>query len=221
MKKTISLVTIIGLLVMANYVIFEPEFIKAAATSTAITVTQEVSQEITITQPSNVTMSAAIPGITGNPGSPRTGSATWNVKTNNSTGFTLAIKASTAPAMQLNATNTFSDYTPAVASTPDFDWSSPAASAAEFGYTVEASTTADTAQLFKDNGSACATGTANAVSKCWHNASTTDVTGVDRGTNTGSGGEDTIVRFQTESNAKYLQEGNYVATITATATEKP
>jgi len=89
-------------------------------------------------------MSSAIPGMTGNLGSPRTGSAAWTVKTNNTTGFNLTLKSSTNPSMQLDATYNFSDYSPVTAGTPDYNWASPVSGSAEFGYTVEPETAADT-----------------------------------------------------------------------------
>jgi len=45
------------------------------------------------------------------------------------------------------------------------------------------------------------------------------VTVINRSTATLVSGEAETVNFQTESNAKYLKEGSYTATITATATE--
>lgn len=176
---------------------------------------------ITISSPANVNMSAAINGITGNPGSPRTGSATWTVATNNYTGFNMKLHASTDPAMQLDGSNQFADYTPAVGGTPDYDWSSPAASAAEFGFTVEPETDGDTVQLFLDNSGASPCNTAGGTQtddKCWFDFNgLNDINVINRTIFTNSGGEDEVVKFQTESNAKYLKEGNYVATITATA----
>lgn len=216
MKKIISSVLILGILVMTGYMFFEPEMIKAVADS--VVVTQAVSAEITISSPADVTMSSAIPGITGNLGAPRTGSATWTVKTNNDTGFNMTINSSVSPSMQLDGTYNFSDYSPSAANVPDYTWASPAASAAEFGYSVEPATVADTAALFKDDGTACNVGALNTADRCWLNASTTAVTVINRTTNTSSAGEAEVVKFQTESNAKYLKEGNYTATITATAT---
>jgi len=218
-KKDVAAAVALLSLFYPLYAYFEPLMTKAASASDFIVVTQAVSSEITITSPADVTMSAAIPGITGNPGSPRTGSTTWTVKTNNTTGFTLALKSSTTPSMRLDATWTFSDYSPATAGTPDYNWTSPAASAAEFGYSVEPATAADATAKFKDNGSACNTGTNVTANKCWYNMSITDEAVVNRSTETSSTGEAEVVRFQTESNAKYLKEGNYTATITATATE--
>ncbi len=216
MKKIISSVLIMGLLMMSGYIYFEPEIIKANADS--VVVTQAVSEEITISSPADVTMSSAIPGMTGNPGAPKNASTTWTVKTNNAQGFNMTINSTSTPSMQLDATWNFSDYSPATANVPDYAWSPPAANVAEFGYSVEPATAADTVALFRDNGSACNTGTLNTADRCWLNASTTAVTVINRTTNTAAAGEAEVVKFQTESNAKYLKEGNYTATITATAT---
>ncbi|MBU2578787.1 hypothetical protein KKA09_01575 [Patescibacteria group bacterium] len=215
MKKILSLVLIANLIACSVFLVFEPEL--ASAVEDTVIVTQAVSAEISISSPADVTMSSAIPGVTGNLGSPRTGSATWTVITNNDTGFNMTIKSTSTPSMILDGTYNFSDYSPATTTAPDYTWSSPAASVAEFGYTVEPATVADTATFFKDNGTACNIGTANAANSCWQNASTTDVQIINRTTNTAAGGEAEVVKFQTESNAKYLQEGNYTATIIATA----
>ena len=178
---------------------------------------QEIS--LSISSPVDVTMSATIPGVTGNPGAPRTGSATWQVITDNTAGFILKLKASAAPAMVLDGTYHFNDYSPAGA-VPDYDWAQPAASEAEFGFTVEAETIGDEVLAFRDAGAApCGAGALNTADKCWWNFTALDYTVINRATNTDSGGEDEVVKFQTESNAKFLKEGSYVATITATATE--
>ena len=220
MKKIISLTLIFGLLVSGSLIYFEPEAAKAVAVSDSITVTQSVTSEISITAPADVTMSSAIPGITGNAGAPRTGSATWTVITNNATGFTLGMAASDTPAMQLDTTWNFTDYTEATSTVPDYTWSSPAASAAEFGFSVEPATAADTIAKYLDNAlDLCNTGSTNTANKCWYSASTTAETVINRSTQTASAGEAEVIKFQTESNAKYLKEGSYIAYITVTATE--
>jgi len=203
---------------MGGYWFFEPTLITAADAPDVITVTQGVTQEITISHPADVTMSATIPGVTGNPGAPRTGSTTWKVITTNATGFILKLKASAAPAMVLDGTYHFDDYSPAGA-VPDYAWAQPGAAEAEFGFTVEAETIGDEVLAFRDAGAApCGAGALNTASTCWWNFTALDYTVINRATRTDSGGEDELVKFQTESNAKFLKEGNYVATITATAT---
>jgi len=218
-KKIISLVAIIGLITMGGYWFFEPTLINAADAPDIITVTQGVTQEITISHPADVTMSATIPGVTGNPGVPRTGSTLWQVKTTNAAGFILKLNAGVAPAMVLDGTYHFDDYSPAGA-VPDYAWASPAGGEAEFGFTVEAETIGDEVLAFRDAGAApCGAGALNTADTCWWNFTALDYTVINRATNTDSGGEDETVKFQTESNAKFLKEGSYVATITATATE--
>jgi len=219
MKKIISLILISGLLGMTAYFVLEPEMIKAVEDQ--VVVTQAVSAEITISAPADVAMSSSIPGITGNLGSPTTGSVSWTVTTNNTTGYNLKLKAAATPALALDATWNFSDYSPATTTAPDFSWASPASAVAEFGFTVEPATAADTDPFFKDDGAACNAGTANAADKCWWNFATTDKQVVNRSTETSSSGEGVVVKFRAESNAKYLKEGNYTATVTATATMNP
>jgi hypothetical protein len=218
MKRIISLALVLGLIISAMLIYFEPEVVKAVSDS--IYVTQTVSSEITISSPDDVTMSDSIPGITGNKNSPRTGSVTWTIKCNDADGYTVSVKAASSPAMKLDSTYYFSDYTPAVSGTPDYNWSSPAAGDAEFGYTVNAAA-ADTVTKFKDNGSSCNTGSNNSSDTCWYNFSTSDEQIIDHATGpSGSSGDNVQLAFKTESNEKFLKEGNYVATITATATVK-
>jgi hypothetical protein len=213
MKKIISSVLIISLLAFLSFLNFEPEMTKAVTATDEIVVSQQVTSEITISAPADITMSPAIPGMTGGVGN---GSAQWTVKTNDTSGYSLSLRASTSPAL-ISGSYSFADYTPATSGVPDFNWSV-AASASEFGYTVEASTTADLAQLFKDNGTNCNTGTQDTVDKCWLNASTTNVVIVNRSSETTANGENTTVKFRAEVGAtSFQEEGNYTATIIMTA----
>ncbi len=172
---------------------------------------------ISISSPTDITMSPDIGGISGGTSS---ASSTWTIITDNPAGFVLSLKSTSTPSMILDGTYNFSDYSPATVNIPDYTWASPAASAAEFGYSVEPATTADTASVFKDNGAdTCGgAGTFNTVDKCWLNASTTDVTVINRNSRTDIAGEEEKIKFQAQSNAKFLKEGNYGATIIVTAT---
>lgn len=212
MKEIISLTLIIGLVLMAGFVYFEPE--QAEAVEDVIIVTQNVTGEISISSPSDVTMSPDIPGMTGGTGD---GSATWTVVTSDTSGFNLSLKASTDPAMQSGA-NSFADYTAAGGTTPDYDWSIAAADS-EFGFTVEPATVADTDTKFKDNGSACNTGALNTADKCWLDFTTSNVQVINRTSGaTSSSGEAEVVKFKAQSGTSHYQvEGSYTATITATA----
>lgn len=198
----------------------EPYIIRAIDDTAVVSVT--ITEEIAITSPGDTTFSATIPGITGNPGAPVTASLTWTVRTVNATGFAMTVKASQTNALVLNtdADYYFTDYTPAGA-VPDYNWGQPAATAAEMGFTVEPETAGDTVQAFLDNGSnACneAAGSQTA-NKCWFGFNgTTPVNVINRSTNTDSTGEAEVIKFQAESNAKFLKEGQYDASITVTAT---
>jgi hypothetical protein len=204
-----------GLIFTLSFMFFEPELAKGATDE--IVVAQSVTSEITISSPADVTMSPSIPGMTGNAGSPSTGSVTWTVTTNDTAGFNMTLAASTSPALKLDASNYFDDYTPATAGTPDYTWQSPASGAAEFGFTVEPATAADTVALFKDDGlSACNTGTNNGTDTCWYNFATSSLTVINRSSETSSLGEAEVVKFRAESNGKFLKEGSYTATIIAT-----
>jgi len=184
------------------------------AATDSITVTQSVTSEITISAPSDVTMSPSIAGISGGTGD---GTATWTVKTNDTSGFNMKIKASTTPALQTGSYN-FADYTEASVGTPDYTWSIAAADS-EFGFTVEPATVADTVTAFKDNGVTCGgAGAANASNACWDGLSTTDIDIINRSSITSSTGEAEVVKFRAQSGASHFQqEGTYTATITVTA----
>jgi len=200
-------VFLVALVVFLN---FEP-LIAGAVADTAI-VTLTVSEEITISSPSDTNFSASIPGVTGNPGSPVTASLTWTVKTNNDTGFNLKLKASQANALFKDGSYYFSDYT----LTPSFNWTNPGSGAAEIVFSLDAATAADEVAAFKDTGSACGSGSNDG--HCWSGFNaTTDITVVNRSTETTSSGEAEVINFKADSNAKLLEDGNYTATVTATA----
>lgn len=213
-KKTVFCSVAVFLVLPLLFFVFEP--VVSSAVTDEVVVSLSVTEEITITSPNDTSLTPSIPGITGNAGSPSTGSLTWTVKTNNATGFNMKIKASSDPALLLDGTFNFSDYT---ATTPlNYTWLSPSASAAWFGFTVEAATNADTVAAFLDNGSnTCGTGATAGTNTCWSGLATTDKDIINRTSNTSSSGEAEVVKFRAESNAKFLKEGSYTATVTVTA----
>jgi len=214
--KILSVALIINLLFFSVYVFFEPQSVRALEDQ--IRITQTVTAEISITSPGDVTMSPSIPGMTGSGGVPSTGSATWTVITNNIQGFSMTIKSSTTPAMRGDATSDyFDDYTTTNLNIPDHIWGI-LSDAAEFGYTVEPETVADTVQLFRDNGTFCnQPGIQNQIDRCWLNASTSAVTIINRTASTTSSGEAEVVKFQVEQGASTFKlEDTYTATTTVT-----
>jgi hypothetical protein len=163
---------------------------------------------ITITSPSDVTLSPSIPGISGGTAN---GSAVWTVTTDNAAGYQLTIQGSTSPVLK-SATASFADYTPAGA-VPDYVFSIATADS-EFGFSPEGS---DIVTRFKDNGSACNTGSGDTSDRCWDALSTSSQNISQSATSNHPSGVATTVKFRAESGASHLQEeGTYTATVTVT-----
>lgn len=215
-KDTI-LLSLIGVFVLSlTFVSLEPQLSMAIEDQFIITqvVTAEISFAVGAT---DVVMTPQLGGITGGTSN---GTSTVIVLTNNTTGYTMTIVASTSPAMKgFSGSSEIPDYTPANSSIPDFAYSVP--SGYEFGYTVGASTTADLAQKFLDNGSTCNTGSADTatVASCWYGLSTTATSTILRTTQTpGSGSTSSIYFKVTINSGSNVLEDTYKATTTLTAT---
>lgn len=222
MRKDKALKDMLGISALAFialgvYLNLEPAVVSAAPVTDDITVTQHVTDELTITSPADVNMSGTIYGLTGGTGN---GSATWTVKTNNTTGFAMTLKADKDTNCLDNGASAFIDY---VNGSPlTYNWTNPAVSG--FGFTVEPATAADTVQAFKDNGSnTCnAVGGGNSTDTCWAGFGgtfSTPMSIISRSTATTASGEAEVVKFRAYlASGQFLPEGDYVAVITATAT---
>lgn len=213
LKQFISF-TAFSFFVFVSYMNFEPVVVGAASVTDDITVTQHVTGDISISHPADVNMAGTIYGMTGGTGS---GSATWTVVTSNVAGFNMSLKADAANCLRLNGTDHFDDYS---RTNPlAYNWSAPAISG--FGFTVEPETPGDTVQVFRDNAGACnAAGGGNTADTCWSGFNgTTDIPVIMRSSATDGGGESEVVKFKAQLAAgQFLPEGDYIATITATAT---
>jgi hypothetical protein len=187
------------------------------------TETLGVTSEIAFAQSgSNITMTPNLPGLTGGTAN---GATQVRVVTNNNTGYNMTIVASSSLGMIGNTYGgTIPAYASAVNGVPDFTFTTPA-NRARFGYTVEASTTADLTQTFKDNGSTtCGTGANDTVDRCWIAATTTAVQIINRSSYTADNGATTTIKFRVVINSNpspLIPEDTYVATTTLTATENP
>lgn len=211
---------VFGLFLSFLFVLIEPTISRAVTSQ--FTITQSVTAEISFsTAPSNVTMNGALAGITGGTSN---GGTQLIVTTNNATGYNMTLTASSSSGMIGNANGgTIPAYVPSATNVPDFTFTTPA-NTARFGYTAEASTTADLAAAFKDNGSACNVGSADATNSCWLNASTTAFTIVNRSTATAASGATTTLKFRVVINANpspAIPTDTYVATSTLTAVVNP
>jgi hypothetical protein len=212
-------ISISAMLVTAlMFLVIEPTV--SNAIEDQFTVTQSVTAEISFLTPSaDITMSPSIAGLTGGTSN---GSTYVRVLTNNATGYSMTLTASSSAGMIGNTQGgTIPAYVPSSGIVPDFSFTTPANSA-RFGYTVEASTTADLAQAFLDNGSTtCNTGSADTVDACWVNASTTARTIINRSSSTANSGATTTIKFRVTINSSpspAIPQDTYVATTTLTAT---
>ena len=215
--KDSVVIGIIGTFVLGvSFTGLEPRL--SLAIEDQFTVTQTITSEISFSTASgDVVMTPSLGGVTGGTSN---GTTTTVVLTNDSAGYTMTIKASSSPAMQGDSQGaTISDYTPTSSSIPDFAFSVP--TGAEFGYTVSASTTADLAQKFLDDGATCNTGSADTSgsASCWYNLSTTATSTILRTSETSSSGSTSSIAFKLKINSGgFTVEDTYTATATLTAT---
>ncbi|MFA7193726.1 MAG: hypothetical protein WC087_02320 [Candidatus Paceibacterota bacterium] len=163
---------------------------------------------ISISSPADLNMDS-VNGLTGGVS---TSSIAWTVTTNNNAGYSLAIKASTDPALK-SVLDEFQDYGIAVTD-PDFDFSIDSTTA-EFGFSPSGTHILD---KFKDNGSVCNSGSGDTLYKCWEGLATSSQTVAQSASSNDPSGTVTTIHFQAESGAdKILTAGSYSATITMTA----
>ena len=209
-------------IILVGFPMIEPSLVTGAATSTQFTVTQTVTSEISFAEePADVTMSPSLGGITGGNSY---GSTTVRVVTNDSAGFNMTLIASSTAsgnALQGNSEGgSIPNFGQTATTVPEFSFTV-AANRAAFGYTVTASTTADLASGFLDNGTLCGVGSSDNVGACWAHPSTTARTIVNRTTETAASGSTSTIAFRVTINTNpvpAIPEDTYVATMTLTAT---
>ncbi len=201
--------------VFVFYPVVEP--IVTSAVTDDVLVSLSVTSEITISSPSDVTLTS-IPGMTG--GSSTSSAIAWTVITNDTSGYSLTLKKgglmSTGGG---GASKEIADYTEAVSGTPDYSWGSVGAGNEEFGFAP--SSGSDFVQKFKNSGSSCnqAAGTIT-DGYCWLDIPTTPTTEsiASSSSTTGGSGSETAIKVKTEvGSSNYLEEGTYTTTLTATA----
>ncbi len=179
----------VGLIV---YPALEPAITDAANTADDVLVNLSVAPTISLNSPTDVSM-GTITG-TGNV----TGSTTWTVTTNNSSGWKLEVATDQANTMH-SGSDVFTDYTEAVEGTPE-TWSI-ASSASEFGFGATGTYIESKFGTGKYMGF-----NSTAKEQVSHGSAET-------------AGDDTTVIFKAEvGSAKSQPSGSYSATVTATAT---
>ena len=172
-------------------------------------------------------MVGSINGLTGGFA---TGTTFTVVQTNDPDGYNMTIRFpfSTTTGMDGDATASFiNNYSTASSAggVADYGFDVPTTgNAAEFGYTVNASTTADLDPTFRNNGTVCGnTGGGDVSYQCWINGSTTAETIINT-TSAAPYGATTTLRFKVavpNNPSPSLSADTYTATATLTATNNP
>lgn len=204
---------------LAMYFAFEPAVVigQGATTSENFTVTQSITGEISFeVTPDPVTMSPAIPGLTGGTAY---GSTSVRVSTNNTTGYTLDIAFEDTQAMQQDGGS--ANIPNLDTTTGDYDLASIGTGDAAFAFTASSSDAVDT--LLTD-GTSCGAAGSPSVDSCFVMPSdaTNAFTMVDSSSETLSEGQLTDIGFIVKVGANptpTLPVDTYTATATLTATE--
>ncbi len=183
---------------------------EATSTSYKLKAGYQQMQEvyISMTVPSDVTLSPSLAGLTGGTSN---GSTTVTVTTDSPAGYSLSIRAGNNPAMQKGA-STIADYNQGV----DADYSfSVVTNAASFGFSPSS---ADVVTAFKDNGSLCGVGSSDAPLACWAGLTTSPIIiSQGSGSNHPSGAATTVNFRVGIGSGAGVESGVYTATTTLTA----
>jgi hypothetical protein len=221
-SRALAVGALIGAMLMIIYLAFEPVISRSQAVGT-FEVTQEITGEISFATPAaDVTMDPPIASLTGGTS---TGATQVVVSTNSITGYNMTIAFSSSTAMnQRTGTSSIPNYTPATPGTPDFTFSNVPLNSAEFGYTVEATTTLDIDDTFEDNGASDCSGSGTfTADSCWMNPSTTAQQIINRTTIAPNSGATSTIKFQLVVNPNPnpgIPADFYTATATLTATNQ-
>jgi hypothetical protein len=184
------------------------ETVTAASATDNVIVTLDVTAGITISNGADVTMAPNL-GVAADQS---IGTSSWIVRTNGVDGYTLAVKASTTPALKNGVVDSFADYTEASAGVPEV-WSV-ASSTKEFGYSAYGT---DTSTGTWGTAASCGAAGIPDVAQKYVGFTTSDKIIATRATVTPNAGITTNICFAAQQNAVYAASGTYTATITATA----
>lgn len=216
LKKALMAGSLSLFVVLPSFTLLEPAITKAITDT--VLVTLGITSEITISSPSDVTLTS-IPGMTG--GSSTSSAISWNIVTNDTAGYTLKIEKDHVLRKGTGTNQQFTDYSEAAAGTPDYSWGAVGSGNEEFGFAPSSGT--DVVQKFKNNSTICnQSGGSVTDGYCWSPIPTTGGTAetiASSATFTPDAGTATAIKVKAEvGSANHMEEGSYTSTITATAT---
>jgi len=224
-KSALIATLIIALAAMATFFTVEPSVSRSA--TEIFEVTQSISGAISFMASTNaVTMNGTLDGLSGGTS---WGTTTSRVRTNNASGYSMTIRfASTSPMIRNGGGGYIPSYRYSTSTATYPSGFDTAVSNAQFGFSVNASNTADVASVFTHSGTLC--GTSNngsfTVNNCWRGASSTDASAatqiISTGAPTPSSGSTTTLQFRItipNNPSPVVPDGTYTATATLTATD--
>ena len=188
--------TLIVSLLFAGFMLAEPKISHGQVDTATFRIRQTITDESSfLVDPVNVTMNGSIAGLTGGNAS---GSSRFVVKSNNASGYYVEIAYfDNAGAYAMRGDKDggaqLRDYGGDVTGQPSYNFT--ASTAAQFAYTVNSSTSADTDPSFKTTGASApcnSGGSTQTYGKCWKSPVTTAFRIVDRTTSAVTGATSTI-----------------------------
>jgi hypothetical protein len=207
--------TLMVTILTAGFFVLEPR-ISHGDENVDFYIRQTITDEtVFYTNPSNVSMAGNLSGITGGTA---TGSTQFKVTSNNASGYSVTIAFFNNAGLYAmrgdeDGGAQIRDYA-AGAGTPTLNLT--ASTAAQFAFSINSSTSADTAAPFWTDGASCAAGVGSSHGKCWKLPSTSSVEVVDRTTAATTGATSTLLfKVHVPSSANPVPTAQ---TYTATAT---
>ncbi len=208
--KKITLAMGVFALMLFSFVSFEPQ--SALAVTDEVVVTQTVTSGISISNPSDISMSRALT-VTDHKA---IGTVAWGVTTNNDAGYTLSVNANTLSACghKVLCDSSSGDAFTDIATSTTALWSSPSNDYV-FGFSAFGSRV-NTATY--GTGSDCGSGHVPNTGLKYRGLASSTVSQIASHTSTsGFSGDTTTVCFAAEQNGVFAPSGNYTASIVATA----
>lgn len=214
-QKSLAFSGMFFIFVLSIFTFNETGIVKAVTDT--VLVSLGITSEITISSPSDVTLSS-IPGMTG--GSSTSSAISWNVVTNDTAGYNLKIEIDHLLRKGTGANQTIAQYTEVAAGTPDYAFGAVGAGNEEFGFCPSAGS--DWVSKFKNSASACnQSGGSITDGQCWSPIPINPATAETLATTaaaTADGGSATAIKVRADvGSGNHLEEGTFSSTITATA----